>query len=132
MDLESQDAKDRLKGVSEMPDGFFLAKLSYLGRIIELGAYRDVMEAAKARDRALIRAKGPDQCTKEELNLPISTYAYDPSHVFTQYDEHLHLGLVHSEWTGPKDYDFSDLLIPAGQTAKKRGLSRACYLKDDC
>lgn len=116
LDPELRDAarRDHYIGVSKLPDGFYSAKLTYLGRTIELGAYREAIEAAKARDRALIRAKGVAECLEEELNFPLTAYACDPLHVFTQYDDHLRLGLIHSGWPGPASCDFSAVIVPSG------------------
>eukprot|EP01031_Cornospumella_fuschlensis_P027671 gene27670-33419_t len=87
--------------------------LPLLERTLPLGTYYSSEEAAFAHDRALIRAIGPAQCTDSMLNNPIAFYAKDPLELFEQFDPVLKRGLFGTKWTGPKDVDFSSLIVQA-------------------
>lgn len=88
-------------------------RLPTLDRSLPLGTYHTSEDAAMAHDRALIRALGPSQCTDSMLNNPMVFYAKDPLELFEQFDPVLKRGLFGTNWTGPKDVDFSFLVVQA-------------------
>ena len=49
-----------------------IAEVTVCGKVIQLGLFPTVEEAARAHDRALIRALGPSQCQHVLLNFPVS------------------------------------------------------------
>jgi hypothetical protein len=86
-----------------------------------------MMEAARAHDRALIRALGPSAChaaqinatgnsasstsRDDRLNFPVVDYATDALEFFTCHDIPLRSALFSSGWTGLKLCDFSEILL---------------------
>eukprot|EP01036_Dinobryon_divergens_P026788 gene26788-35475_t len=64
-------------------------KLPIHGRIIKLGPFENMVSAANAHDRAMIRLKGPSNCDPIDLNFDIQLYAKDPLETFHQFDSSL-------------------------------------------
>lgn len=101
-----------------------LRQVKIHGISISLGTYVDIVEAARAHDRALIRALGPSAChaalsnvasqsvAKDDLvNFPVVNYATDSLALFTCHDVALRSALFSSGWTGLKLCDFSEVLL---------------------
>ena len=88
----------------------YSAKIELQGRLVELGLFHSEEVAAKAHDRALIRAIGPSNCRTCNLNYPIGTYSQELSSQFMEFDEKLKTQLIATSWNGLKPCDFSFLL----------------------
>ena len=76
-----------------------------------LGIFNTAIKAAKAHDRALIRATGPNHCTDSDLNHDVETYSRDALESFSIYDSALKRQLFGSSWMGPRPCDFSFLVL---------------------
>jgi hypothetical protein len=91
----------------------FTASITLYGRTIQIGTFIDSEMASIAHDRALIRALGPKQCQTTDLNYPLTYYSKDPLDSFAQYDSLIKAALFGTSWSGPKDCDFSFLVLQA-------------------
>lgn len=97
----------------------FRSFVSLLGRTVVLDEFSDAEEAAHAHDRALIRALGPKNCSDDRLNNPLQTYAKDPIDSFSQYDKRLRQAMFGMSWSGPREIDFSCLVLSAPSSQRK-------------
>jgi hypothetical protein len=90
----------------------YTAKIMVASRVVVVGTFSTAEAAARAHDRAMIRAHGPLSCNKPGvLNFPIFSYASEPMSLFTEFDPLLRKQLFGAaEWTGPKPCDFGFLL----------------------
>lgn len=97
----------------------YKASITLEDRLIPLGVFRTLEEAARAHDQALIRGKGPASVESSELNYPVESYSHESLDSFTRFDVILRHGMFGSAWSGLKECDFT-FLIMKEHLAKKR------------
>jgi hypothetical protein len=69
----------------EEPPRVYDATVDVLGRTVMVGAFESAADAARAHDRALIRALGAARCDEYALlNFPAMNYSDDNMDAFTQ------------------------------------------------
>ena len=95
-------------GISSLSTNRWLAVIYLHVRKIVLGDFPTQHAAAEAHDRAIIRAKGPRNCSKHELNFPIESYSVDTLASFTQFDKILKRCLFGCSFR-PQSVDFAYL-----------------------
>jgi hypothetical protein len=78
-------SKSDVKYVREVGKDIF-AELFIHGRLVPLGKFKTSAIAAKAADRAYIRAYGPVGTRARLLNYPLSYYSNDALEKFTVFD----------------------------------------------
>lgn len=110
-----------LKDGEEGPEGEYMAELSLeeWGRVITLGKYSTPAEAARAHDRALMRAQSPKKVLPERLNYQVDTYKSDSLTLFTIHDALLRQGLFGTKWAGLQDCDFSFLITQRDKRSRE-------------
>ena len=92
-------------------DVHYTARVELLGKDVDLGVFLTEEAAARAHDRALMRAIGPSNCKSCDLNFPVSEYACEPLKRFMDFDEKLKTQLFGTSWNGVKPCDFGFLLV---------------------
>lgn len=95
--------------VSNVPN--YLASVVVCDKIVQIGVFTSIHEAARAHDLALLRAIGPNNCSDSELNFSLLSYSSTPLIQFTMHDDTLRKQLFGSSWIGVQDCDFSPVLI---------------------
>ena len=124
----------RERSGSEMPsvlepsagdEVIYSANMNFQGRFVDLGIFHSEEAAARAHDRALIRAIGPSNCRSCDLNYPINLYSSEPLSRFTDFDELLKAQLTVTSWNGLKPCDFGFLLA----RSKGKGNGHGAVLK---
>ena len=89
----------------------YSARVELLGRDVDLGLFPSEEAAARAHDRALMRAIGPSNCRACDLNFPVTEYSCDALIRFMEFDEKLKAQLFVTAWNGLKPCDFGFLLM---------------------
>jgi hypothetical protein len=80
----------------------FQASLFLFKREVLLGFFPTVKAAGGARDKAFIRAVGPEACREKDLNFDVESYAALSMEAFAAFDPQLRETLFGTPWSGPK------------------------------
>ncbi len=107
----------------EGPVGCYTAEIVVCDRKILLGQMSTPAEAARAYDRASIRAYGPEQLSVDQLNFPIITYSKDSMDILTKYDDILKSNLFGTNWKGLQECDFAFVITNARKRGRDEGKS---------
>jgi hypothetical protein len=111
----------RQSTTEDSSSGEYFAHVEVEGCVVDLGEYPTALNAARAHDRAYMRALGPRHCSPELLNFPAATYSRDSMALFTIHDAALRSALWGTAWRGPQDCDFAFIIVQQ----PKRGAPRS-------